>query len=167
MKCFVKYSDGYNLMQEMFLWALVREMVSFPREQLVGNPASSNHCSLWHFTSSLHNIYQIIKLWNDISHTSWAIMKAETSRRPGRSRNDQLRERVTNIKAWLMVLTWRYTADANCSLSGLAIFSSVMLKWCWLKSLTLKCSCQEIKKNQEIKRSRGWTGKIIHSFLTK
>lgn len=39
--------------------------------------------------------------------TSWAMMKAVTSRRPGLSVNDQPLDRVTNINAWLMVLTWR------------------------------------------------------------
>lgn len=42
-------------------------------------------------------------------------MKALTSRSPGRSTKDQLRDRVTKMRAWLMMLTWRYTAAVSSS----------------------------------------------------
>ena len=46
-------------------------------------------------------------------HTSCATKKANTNRKPGRSTNDQLRDLVTKMRAWLIVLTWRYTAEAS------------------------------------------------------
>jgi hypothetical protein len=55
--------------------------------------------------------------------TSCATKKAKTSKNPGRSTNDQLRDRVTKIRAWLIVLTWRYTADASFWKSSWAVFS--------------------------------------------
>lgn len=42
--------------------------------------------------------------------TSCAIKKALTNNNPGRSKNDQLRDRVTNIRAWLTILTCKYRA---------------------------------------------------------
>ena len=49
--------------------------------------------------------------------TSCAKRKAATRRRPGRSKYDKLRERVTKIRAWLTMLTCRYTAAvSSCSL---------------------------------------------------
>lgn len=45
--------------------------------------------------------------------TNCAIQKAAKSRRPGRSVNDQLLDLVTKIKAWLMILTCRYTAAVS------------------------------------------------------
>lgn len=58
-------------------------------------------------------------------------MKANIRRLPGRSRNDQLRLRVTNMSAWLMMLTWRYTADETCS-----VLLQIDLTW--------KCFCRII-----------------------
>lgn len=50
--------------------------------------------------------------------TNCAIIKAAISRRPGRSRKDQLLDRVTKMSAWLTMLTWRYTAAvSSCGLS--------------------------------------------------
>ena len=46
-------------------------------------------------------------------HTNCATKKANTNRKPGRSTNDQLRDLVTKMRAWLIVLTWRYTAEAS------------------------------------------------------
>lgn len=46
-------------------------------------------------------------------YTSCATKKANTNRKPGRSTNDQLRDLVTKMRAWLMMLTWRYTAEAS------------------------------------------------------
>lgn len=45
--------------------------------------------------------------------TSCATKKANTKSRPGRSINDQLRDLVTKMSAWLTVLTWRYTAAVS------------------------------------------------------
>ena len=59
--------------------------------------------------------------------TSWAITKAITKSIPGRSTKDQLRERVTNIRAWLTILTCKYKAD---------IISS------WVRCLTPNFSCK-------------------------
>lgn len=42
--------------------------------------------------------------------TSWAAKNAKSRRKPGRSTKDQLRDRVTKMSAWLMMLTWRYSA---------------------------------------------------------
>lgn len=47
---------------------------------------------------------------NAKAFTSWAIMKAVKSRKPGRSMNDQLRDLVTKIRAWLTILTCKYRA---------------------------------------------------------
>jgi hypothetical protein len=57
-----------------------------------------------------------------IALTSWAITKAATSNKPGRSINDQLRDRVTNMRAWLIVLTCRYIADASFLISSVSFF---------------------------------------------
>lgn len=62
--------------------------------------------------------------------TSWATTNAHIKRIPGLSRNDQLWLRVTNIKAWLMMLTCRYTAEET---------SSVLLEI----DLTWKCVCTQ------------------------
>ena len=37
--------------------------------------------------------------------------KAAHSKKPGRSTKHQLRDRVTKMRAWLMMLTCRYRAD--------------------------------------------------------
>lgn len=43
--------------------------------------------------------------------------KAAINQKPGRSAYDQLRDLVTKISAWLMILTWRYIADvSSCGL---------------------------------------------------
>lgn len=85
--------------------------------------------------------------------TSWATTKAHIRRTPGRSRKDQLWLRVTNMSAWLMMLTWRYTAEDT---------SSVLLE----RDLTPKWSCRDIaiaiaigfllkspRRNDEFKKS--------------
>lgn len=47
------------------------------------------------------------KRTNNRKYTNWATKKAATRRRPGLSIKDQLRDLVTNIRAWLIVLTCR------------------------------------------------------------
>lgn len=37
--------------------------------------------------------------------SNWAIRKAATSKKPGHSTNDQLRDLVTKMSAWLTMLT--------------------------------------------------------------
>lgn len=85
------------------------------------------------------------------SPTSWAITKAATSKNPGRSQKDQVRDRVTNIRAWLMVLTCRYTAEAS--------FLKSSASFCWrLETPNVRCVLHN--KNQfEQKKKESLTGK--------
>lgn len=82
--------------------------------------------------STLHcSLTQNLKIWSwDL--TSWAMIKALTNRRPGRSTKHQLRDLVTKIRAWLTMLTCRYNA---------AIISSSLC----LNDRTLNLSCQSIR----------------------
>lgn len=73
----------------------------------------------------LNNCTKSIMKWTGSYLTSWAIMKATTSNIPGRSTKDQLLDRVTNMRAWLMVLTCRYIAEASFRKSSWAVFSRV------------------------------------------
>jgi hypothetical protein len=77
--------------------------------------------------------------WEPVrSLTSCATKKAKTNKNPGRSINDQLRDRVTKMRAWLMVLTWRYTAEASFWKSSWAVFSrlSTPNTLCRLETMT-------------------------------
>lgn len=73
--------------------------------------------------------------------TSCAKTNANMSRRPGLSVKDQPLDRVTNIRAWLMVLTWRYTAEASISVflaidswPGRMLFTFIVRTWkCFYK----------------------------------
>ncbi|MFS7991647.1 hypothetical protein Hanom_Chr12g01073111 [Helianthus anomalus] len=58
-----------------------------------------------------HSAYTAITVatWKRVV-TSCAARKAPISKKPGRSTNDQLRERVTKMRAWLTILTCRYKA---------------------------------------------------------
>lgn len=64
--------------------------------------------------------------------TSCAMAKAPSNSSPGRSKKDQLRDRVTKMRAWLTILTCRYKAAINSS--GLS-----------LMDLTLNFSCRKMK----------------------
>ena len=72
--------------------------------------------------------------------TNCAIMKAVINNIPGRSMKDQLRDRVTNIRAWLTILTCRYSA---------AIISSRLP----LIDFTPNFSCIKRKKRNVLKLS--------------
>lgn len=76
------------------------------------------------------------------------MINAATRRRPGLSLKDHPLERVTKMRAWLMVLTWRYTADASCWFIALDTLGSDILKCFLLKFFTPKCLCP--KKTESI-----------------
>ncbi len=65
--------------------------------------------------------------------TSCAPQKANIRKPPGRSINDQLRDRVTKISAWLTMLTCRYTAATSWSWSCLM---SGRWNTCWSTPLS-------------------------------
>lgn len=49
--------------------------------------------------------------------TVWAMQKATNKSVPGLSQNDQFRDRVTKMRAWLTMLTCKYTAATSWSWS--------------------------------------------------
>ena len=61
--------------------------------------------------------------YRPINDTSCAMTKAIIRSAPGRSTNDQLLDLVTKMSAWLMILTWRYTAPISSSLLSLIDFT--------------------------------------------
>jgi hypothetical protein len=64
-----------------------------------------------------------------------------TRSRPGRSTKDQLRERVTKIRAWLTILTWRYRADIiSCSLSLIDLTPNLS---CAINDMVVRTTRQE------------------------
>lgn len=94
-------------------------------------------------------VMKILGKKKDIYLTSWAMMNAETRSRPGLSMKEKPLDRVTNIKAWLIVLTWRYTADANISAVAKTFSISDSSILFLLKFLTPKAfwKCQLKRKN--------------------
>lgn len=76
--------------------------------------------------------------------TSCAIINAPTRRSPGRSMYDQLRDLVTKISAWLIMLTCRYNAAINSS--GLS-FKDFTLNFSFVQPRSMYY-CEENSSNQ-------------------